>query len=269
MMRRLPTAIRNLALLAGAGLFALSAGRCGKKDFSKELELRLPPIPNGEVCSYRVLAGGDSVGTYETGVTHEWLGESPAYALLNVMRTATGGVATTDSSLVLVSRAGLAPLSAFRFIRTGEALVTTAVNYGEESAAVSAFTSAGDEQQRLLPRDSLTFDTDQLVFLGRALKPAPDRQFAVKAVNPMGPPLGGALQPAVLQYGGDESVSVPAGSFDCRKVVLLAGGNEILLWYEKAGTGRLVRYEAPDAGLAMELLPPGPDEPVPELPPRP
>ncbi|MBN2537862.1 hypothetical protein JXB37_06260, partial [candidate division WOR-3 bacterium] len=223
------------------------------------LELRLPPIPNGEVCTYRVLAGGDSVGTYETVVVHDWVRESPAFALMNVMRTRTGGVSSTDSSLMQVSRARLAPFNAFRFVRTGEALVTTAVNYGEESAAVSAFTSAGDEQQRMLPRDSLTFDTDQLVLLGRALKPAPDRQFAVKAVNPMGPPLGGTLLPAVFQYGGDESVFVPAGSFDCRKVVLLAGENEIFLWYEKAGTGRLVRYEAPDAGLAMELLPPGPE----------
>lgn len=258
-MRRLPSVIRDLALVAGAGLFVLCAGQCGRKDFGKDIELRLPPIPNGETSSYRVLAGGDSVGTYETGVSHEWLGESPAYALLNVMRTANAGVATTDSSLVLVSRAGLAPLSAFRFIRSGEALVTTAVNYGEGSAAVSAFTSSGDEQQRMLPRDSLTFDADQLVFLGRALKLAPDRPAAVKAVNPMGPPLGGTLQPAEFRYGGDESVSVPAGGFDCRKVVLLAGVSEIFLWYEKAGTGRLVRYEATNTGLVMELLPPGPE----------
>jgi len=250
MLKRLPVFI----------CLMIAACTCGKKDFGEDLKLRIPPIPNGEFNAYRVMAGEDSIGYYTKLVAHDWVREAPAYALVNVMHTSTGDIATRDSSLVHVSRARLTPLSAFRFIKTGTNLLTTAVNYAEQSAAVSAYSSAGGEKQQLLPMKKNTFDNDQLSFLGRALQLDPKQAILVNVVNPMGPPLGGDVITAGFRMGGDEMVTVPAGVFDCRKVIVKVEQSEVGLWYEKAGTGRLIKYSAAGTDLAMELLPPAPEE---------
>jgi hypothetical protein len=266
--------VRRLRPLAIAlCLVALVSCQCGKRDFDENLNLRLPPVPNGETCLYRVLMGPDSVGTFETVVVQDWFGETAAYVLINVMRIAGEDARMTDSSLVVVARNRLVPLSSFRFIRTGDALRTTGVNYGQE-VAVAAYNNSpapGEDsvKRQLLPNDKLTYDTDQLIFLGRALRLDPKRPVQVKVVNPMGPPLGGEVQPAEFRTGGDEIQAVPAGRFDCRKVLLKVGDSEVTLWYEKAGTGRLIRYQAPETGVVLELLPPAPGEPTMDRPVQP
>jgi hypothetical protein len=241
--------------LSLAFLFLLAAVRCGRTDFQARVALDVPPIPDGEYCRYRVLALADSIGSYETFVRHDWLGEDelPVYDLIVVMRSATGKVPTTDSSFLYLYRRDLRPRSSFRFIRTGAALSTTAANYSDKSVAVSSYIS-GQEGQRLLPATSRTFDIDQLTFLGRSLKFDGKKPVKVSVVNPMGPPAGGVVLDAEFTLAGDESVTVPAGTFDCRKVLFRAGDSEIELWYEKFGTGRMVRYRARAAGMTIELL---------------
>jgi hypothetical protein len=240
----------------------LAAMTCGRTDFQARLALEIPPIPDGEVCNYRVLARNDSVGSYTTLVRHDWLGdeELPVFGLMVVMRIATGKVATTDSSVVLVRRNNLLPRSSFRFIRTGAALSTTAANYSDKSVAVSSYI-AGEEKQRLLPVSTRTFDIDQLTFLGRSLKFDKNKPVKITVINTMGPPAGGGVLDAEFTLLGDEMVTVPAGTYDCRRVMLKAMGAEIELCYEKYGTGRLVRYRAEGAGMTIELLP-APPEPV-------
>jgi len=240
----------------------LAATTCGRTDFQARIALNVPPIPDGEVCNYRVLARTDSIGTYTALVRQDWLGdeELPVFGVAVVMRTATGQVPTTDSSVVLVRRSNLLPRSSFRFIRTGAALSTTAANYSDKSVAISSYL-AGEEKQRLLPVTARTFDIDELTFLGRSLRFDKTKPVKITVVNPMGPPPGGASFEAEFLLKGDEMVSVPAGSFDCRKLMLKAMDMEIELWYEKYGTGRLVKYRAEAAGLTIELLP-TPPEPV-------
>ncbi len=240
----------------------LAAMTCGRTDFQARVTLDIPPVPDGEVCHYRVLARADSVGTYTSLVRHDWLGdeELPVYGLMVVLRLTTGKVATTDSSVVLVRRTNLLPRSSFRFIRTGAALSTTAANYSDKAVAVSSYL-AGEEMQRLLPLSARTFDIDELTFLGRALKFEKNKPVKVAVINTMGPPAGGAVIDAEFRPAGSEMVTVPAGSYDCRKVLLKAMDTEIELCYEKYGTGRLIRYRAEGAGITFELLP-GLPEPV-------
>jgi len=244
----------------------LAAMTCGRTDFQARIALEVPPIPDGEVSHYRVLARSDAIGTYTTLVRHDWLGddEMPVFGIAVVMRTMTGQVPTTDSSVVLVKRTNLSPRSSFRFIRTGAALSTTAANYSDKSVAVSSYL-AGEEKQRLLPVTARTFDIDELTFLGRALRFDKSKPIKIKVVNPMGPPPGGGVFDAEFELKGDEMVTVPAGSFDCRKLLLRlmdeqkAALAEIELWYEKYGTGRLIKYRAEGSGLTIELLPAPPE----------
>lgn len=243
-------------------LLVLAAGRCGRTDVETKLNIALPPLPDGEVNQYRVRVVNDSIGILTATLHHDWLEPAseaeeplPVFALVLVTRTMTGKVPTTDSSLLHVRRSDLAPRSSFRFIRTGSALSTTACNYGTGSVAVSSYAS-GEEKQRLLPTSARTYDIDELTLLGRALKLEPKKPASIAVINPMGPPLGGTMYAAEFRWAGDEEVTVPAGTFDCRKVQLLIGQGQIELWYEKAGTQRLVRYLAAGSGMVIDLLPP-------------
>jgi len=239
----------------------MAACQCGRTDFEARPVLKMPPLPDGETNRYRIMVRSDSAGTYTTTLRYDFLAPGspdeeplPVYALVLVTQMKTGNVPVVDSSLVYMHRSNLAPRSSFRFIRTGEAMRTTAANYSVHSVAVSSF-GADEQKQQLFPTSVRTFDIDQVAFLGRALKFEPDKPIRITVVNPMGPPFGGAVHEARLKWAGDEEISVPAGDFDCRRVRLTMGGDEIDLWYEKAGTKRLVRYLTPGSGIAIELLP--------------
>ena len=175
--------------------------------------------------------------------------------LVLVTRTNAGNIETSDSSLVFMRRSDLKPLTSFRFVKTGSALNTTAANYGENSIAISTWTHSGEEKQRLLPTGPKTFDTDQLTFIGRGLKLDPDHPAVINVVDPMGPPVGGTIHRGEFRIRADETVTVPAGTFACRRFTLNVAENEVELWYERAGTGRLVLYRAGSSGVTIELLP--------------
>lgn len=242
----------------------LIACQCGRTDFEARVALVVPPLPDGEICHYRVMAGNDSIGTYTSFLYHDWLDPGledeepqPVYALILVTRTTTGNVPVTDSSLLYVYRQNLTPRSSFRFIRTGNALTTTAVNYSAYSAAVSGYAS-GQEVQRLFPVGPRTFDIDGLVLLGRAIRLETKKPVRISVINPMGPPFGGTVQDAEFTWMGDELITVPAGVFDCRRLRLSLGDEQLDLWYERTGTKRLVRYTTLTSGISVELLPTAP-----------
>ncbi len=243
-------------------IFYLLSCQCGRTDLEARLNLSLPPLPDGEVNHYRVRALDDSIGTYTTMIKYDWLQPAkpdeeplPVYMVVLVTRTRTGNVPVTDSSFLHVRRDNLTPRSSFRFIWTGPALATTAANYGTQSVAVSSF-AAGEERRQLFPITAKTYDIDGLVLLGRALKLEPKKPARLTVINPMGPPFGGAMYEAEFHLAGDEQISVPAGVFDCCRLELSMGEEQIDLWYEKAGTRRLVRFVAKGSGITIELLPP-------------
>lgn len=247
--------MRRLNVLLALTLLAVS--NCGRTNTSREIRVQVPPIPNGEINYYSVGLGDQPVGMMTMLVASDVFKERPAFRVDLITQTVSGGIETADSSVVYVTSDSLRPLSSFRFVKVGAALTTTATNYVREAAAIATF-AAGQEIQRLLPFDGRTFDSDMLILLGRAIQLAKDRPVDIKVVNPMGPPAGGALFEGKIGYIGDETVTVPAGTFDCRKVLLNLGQYIVVTWYEKSGAQRLVRYETPrgDIRQVMELLPP-------------
>ena len=63
----------------------------------------------------------------------------------------------------------------------------------------------------------------------------------------------GARIPASATLTGTETITVPAGTFECRRVRFAVAGQDVDIWYETAGLRRMVRYTAPVADLVMEL----------------
>jgi len=226
---------------------------CGKTTVGRGRIIVMPPIPNGEVSQYVMLANGEQNGVFLMAAFRDSFKDQAAWRLELTARTVNGGIPSVDSSIVFVSRDSLFPLTSFRFLKTGNAMVATAANYLADGVAVSTW-SAQNEQQRLLPRSTESFDADQLTFLCRALRPPQDRPVFINVVSPMGPPEGGIVFEGKIGPASDQSVTVPAGTFDCSRTVLNVGPHVIMLWYEKTGSRRLVRYEQMGSGMVMELV---------------
>ena len=243
--------MRRFALVTLVAV-ALLAG-CGKTTVGKGRIIVMPPIPNGEVSQYVMLANGEQNGTFLMAAFQDSFNKQAAWRLHLTARTVNGGIPTVDSSIVFVTRDSLLPLTSFRFVKTGNAMVSTAANYLMDGVAVSTW-SAQNEIQRMLPRSTQSFDADQLTFLCRALRPPQDRPVNIDVVSPMGPPDGGIVFEGKIGAASDQQVTVPAGTFDCARVVLNVGPHVIMLWYEKTGSRRLVRYEQMGAGMVMELV---------------
>jgi hypothetical protein len=238
-----------------AALCALALCFCGKADLGKTARVEVPPLPEGEVEEYSVLVGDEEIGTYAMTTRRGGFRETSAWRFDLVSRTRQGAIETVDSSAVFVTRDSMKPISSFRFIRTGNALVTTAANYSPGSVAIATY-SEQEQKERMLPTNAVTYDEDELTSLGRAIQiPTTGRPADIQVVSPMGPPFGGAVTDGKIGAGSDERVTVPAGTFDCYKLILNVGPNVIVLWYEKAGSHRMVRYATSGGSMTMELLP--------------
>jgi hypothetical protein len=241
---------RFLFLLALAALAAVNCGRTGP---ATGMTFTGTALPDGEICEYRLLMAGQVNGAMATMVQRVQFGDVPAYRFDIIARTRNGAVETTDSSAIFVGRDSMTPLTAFRFIRTGGELVTTAANYADSSVAISTY-AQGKEKQQLLPFGPRTYDADQLVALGRSIQVSGRRPVEISVVSPIGPPLGGSVMPGKIASGGSETVRVPAGVFDCYKMVYAVGQQIVTVWYEKAGARRMVKYDAGSGEQVMELV---------------
>lgn len=244
------TSWRFLLMLAVAALAAVNCGRTGP---AAGMRFTGYVPPDGEVCEYRILTAGQPNGSMTTMVQHIQFGDAPAYRFDIIARTRDGAVETTDSSVVFASRDSLTPRTAFRFVRTGGELVTTAANYVDSSVAVSTY-AQGKEKQQLLPFGPRTYDADQLNVLGRFIQVVGRRPVDISVISPIGPPFGGSVMPGKIGAAGDESVRVPAGTFDCYRLIYTVGQQSVAVWYEKAGAHRMVKYDAGNGERELELV---------------
>jgi hypothetical protein len=226
---------------------------CGRVGPVSGMKVAGPALPDGEVTEYVILSAGRQVGVFTMTVQHIAFREVPSYRLDLVAKTRDGATETTDSSLVFVTRDGMVPLTSFRFIASGGARMTTAANYGDSSVAVSAY-AQGSEQQQWLPFGPRTYDADQLTVLGRGLQIQGRQPIDIRIVSPMGPPLGGAVMDGRLSLVGDEAARVPAGNFNCARLLFEIGPQKVTVWYEKTGVHRMVRYLTGDGEVEMQLV---------------
>ena len=231
----------------------LVPGGCGRVGPVASMKVAGPVLPDGETTEYSILSAGRQIGAFSTNIRHGSFRGVPAYEVVLVARTKDGAVATTDSSLIFVSRDAMVPLTSFRFILSEGSTMTTAANYADSSVAVSAY-AQGTERQQLLPFGPRTYDADELTILGRVLQIQGRQPVDIKIVSPLGPPLGGAVLDGRVSLAGSEVARVPAGSFGCYKLLFELGPQKVTVWYEKEGLHRMVRYLTGDGDIEMQLI---------------
>jgi hypothetical protein len=242
--------------LLRSGFLLLLLCWCGTANLAKYPMVNVPPFPDGETCLYRVLVDGEEVGSYTMTVRRAEFRGLPVFRLDLVLRTAVASGMTVDSSIVYVTRDSMVPVSSFHFNRTEDILTTTAANYTSELVAIASYDPQGD-RQRVLPFGPFTYDSDQLTFLARALMvPNTGKPVEITVISPMGPPAGGGAIGGRLGVSTSERTSVPAGTFDCTRLIFNLGPRVIAIWVEKTGYRRMVRYVSSSGNVVMELLPP-------------
>jgi len=225
----------------------LAVAGCPKPAAGPELDP--PEWAATEITQLRVIAGGDTVGDHIIQLHRVEHDGVPALNIITETMAGTADHITHDSAWVLVRLPNLRPVHSARRISNPEMDMTFELVYGREQVRVTALGPDGPEGLDL-PFGPLDFDNEQVTTLIRALPLEPDEPFGFNII------IGavGMKVPAELELIGNETVEVPVGTFECRRVRLTIAGQSVDIWYELDGLRRLVRYEAPVAELVMELV---------------
>ena len=206
--------------------------------------------PATEKCVYSLAVDSAPVGVYSVAIRSlDTLGHAALeIASLTVLQTPAG--LASDSAVVLARRAGLAPLRSRRTVSAPSGTARASVTWAGGRAAM--LVEKPEETLSVSLRvDRRTFDNDQLTTLLRVLDVPPETTVALQALSGMAT----IAIPVRVQSLPDERAVVPAGDFLCRRLRMTVLGRDIDLWYEPAGTRRMVRYLDSSARLVMELLP--------------
>ncbi|MFO7639540.1 MAG: DUF3108 domain-containing protein [bacterium] len=234
------------ALLPVVLLLALAG--CPTPEVPAGLSLDQPDWAESEISQYSVVVDEDTVGQHIVQLHRVEFESVPALNLVIETLSGDEGTVSHDSAWVMLRLADLRPIRSSRSISNPEFTASIEVSYSRDSARVSALTPAGPESGAI-PLEPLDYDNDQVTQLVRALPLEPDTALTFGVV------IGiiGDKTPAELRLVGTETVTVPAGTFDCRRVQLTIAGQQVDIWYETEGLRRMVRYAAPVADLVMEL----------------
>lgn len=235
-----------MKILLPAVLILALAG-CPKTGVEPRLDP--PDWAKTEISQYRIVTAGDTVGDHIIQLHRVEHDGGPALSITSETMAGAAGQETHDSAWVLVWLPDLRPIHSARRISNPEMDMAFELVYGHEQVRTTALSPSGPKDL-VLPVGPLDFDNEQVTTLIRALPLAPGEPFEFNVI------IGavGMKVPAELALVGIESVEVPVGAFECRRVRLTIAGQNVDIWYELAGPRRLVRYEAPVAELVMELV---------------
>ncbi|MEO0079377.1 MAG: DUF3108 domain-containing protein [candidate division WOR-3 bacterium] len=245
-------ALSTLLSLLTAALF--NCGQTGQTTIGRPYQISVPPIPDGELLTYRVTTQGEETGRMVTRVRRSRFLEIPALEFITVTQVLSGSVTRRDSAVVYATPDSLIPIGSFHFQWVGNAFTTTAAKYQPGSVGVSTWTPQQGEMQRPIPLAIRSYDIDQLILLGRAFQVAQGKGAEIAFVIPLSSPLGGVVRTAKVTAKPDETVTVPAGTFECNHLSIQMGEAETELWLEKGPTRRPVKYQGPGQAFVMELI---------------
>lgn len=199
------------------------------------------PWSAGEFSKLEMKVNGASFGSWELGAALEPDGQG--WVLTSKLITPQG----SDLSTVHAGLANLLPTLLEIDARdpAGNSLGSAKAVYGDGKAVVTARASGQDQPavEIKLPAPPY-FDNEQFVITLRAL-PLADGWTAT--LNDITTRIGSKAQ-IKLEVTGKETVTVPAGTFECW-VVSLAAGTSQRAWIAVAEPHQLVQYE--NAGSAM------------------
>jgi hypothetical protein len=214
-------------------LLALLAVSCRKPKSAEAWIPRHAPWSDGEVSSYDVLKDDSIVGQSVYSIRATEIRDRRAWEILGVNSSADGGL--HDSVAATLSYDELKSLGSIQVRNMIARLDTVVSRYDREKVVITA--RAGQAQS--LPVSANTFDNSILVIVIRALDLKPDARFLLTSVASFGP----WTKPADVQVLGEDTVTVPAGRFACRKVALQLAGWTMNLWYERDAPYRYIKFE--------------------------
>lgn len=209
--------------------------------------LKLNPAPwqDGEVMRLAIkMTSGAEIGTLIYFVGKATLDgrdlcrvESNRVGTVGDARQYTRVDADMDTFAPVFARTNSTPMGDIRAVyRDGEVEITP-----------------GAQPARKVKLSGITYDNEQALFLIRRLPLAKGYSASFPICAILG---GGSLLTCKIKVTGTEKLSVPAGQFDCNKVILQCYVGEIkalehTLWFSADESQCLVKY---DAGAALMLL---------------
>jgi hypothetical protein len=238
--------IRHLVLCPLSFVLVLFVG-CGYKTW---IPLSIPDLPEAETNRYVITIQGDTSGFHTSTLRKRTKHQRALLELTAVTQIDVPGKQSNDSIWLMVRAHDLQPVEAFRQVTKPDGMGGSMVRYEKGKAIVQSGTPLGRREAELDLGPDVT-DNDLLTALLRAVAIPVGSKLQIKLVVAM----AATLTDATIERLEDETVTVPAGTFECRKYEVAVAGMSLIVWYEKQGAHRMVRYEAPSAGMLMELLP--------------
>ena len=193
----------------------------------EKLAWQPPPWQDGEEMQLDAKMGGTPVGTLRYTIS---AGPNNGQRTWRLMDDSAVGMLHTHS-LIEAQADNFAPIhSHFEVVGMGENVVDT--TYGLDHAEVK---SSGEAEVRKVPLDGPVFDNDEFFQLVRRLPLAPGYKIGLPLKAP-----GGPIVIWEVEVSGLETVTVPAGTFECFKLKPFAGQT---YWYSTDAHRYLVKFE--------------------------
>ncbi len=230
--------------------FCGQAGRTVLQPFAKMVP---PPIVDGEFNLYEwINCEQDSLSTgFRTVLVNRVQSELPAFRITTT--DFNGKYVPIESTVVLTTRDDMTPIVSVVVPIENETLVSVTTSYHHKQAAVVTNIN-GEEIRNYIPIGNLTYDINQLPTLGRAIRVPPQAPLHLLLLIPLTTPLGGMSVMARFTRLGGDTITVPAGIFDCEQVVVEIAGRREFYWYEKSGACRLIKYYDEQRKRSLHLV---------------
>jgi|GEM_PF-922994 len=228
-------------------------GRAGKVTLQPIVRIDPPPIVDGETCVYEIADKNNSqVAIRRVITTRVQYAELPAFQV-TTLEQETKNSPPIESTVVYISREDLTPIASFKFSRPPKPLITTAAIYQEAFAEIVSITKEG-EFKRHIPIGAHTFDVNQLTMLGRTLRFAQAKPYNILIVVPTTTPPGGMSLAGKVSPPNIDTITTPAGTFECYKLIIESDSTKQQLWFEKIGARRLIQLIDGKTGETVRLI---------------
>ncbi len=186
-----------------------------------------------EVSTYNVMKGDTVVGQSVFTIRSADLTGKRVWEITGVNSSSAQGL--HDSVTATLSFDDLKSLGSFQVRNAGSHLDTVVSRYASGTVQIKA--SGGQSQTLVITANA--FDNSILIAAIRSLDLKPGAHYLLTSVACFAP----STKPADVQVLADDTVSVPAGKFACRKVSLEIAGWPMHLWYEREAPYRYVKFE--------------------------
>lgn len=232
-----------------------SAGKTVLQPFAR---ISPPPVVDGETSLYEWVQDSVILG-YRQITIRRVLTEVPVFLITTIdhffeHQFQSQAQFKTESTVVTVTREDLTPKSSLFVPALNDTLFWVAANYQNHTAQIITRTRSGNIQNQI-PLGAMSFDIYQLPLLCRGVKiHQPNLPLHILLVIPLSTPLGGISVRAEISTVGNDTITVPAGSFVCQKLNIKSPDYEADYWIEKIGARRLIQYYNRDTRRKLRLV---------------